>query len=100
MNRATYILSFQLINELVGSSTNRPCGWEGKFVEDYYMGQVTEVIEDESEDGELNYPLWFPLVATPAIRKTIDWEYIAEKANDYEYETHIEFMFGDNEDNE
>ena len=57
---------------------------------------LTEVEDaaDEYYDSE-----WFPLVATPAIRKTIDWDYITEQLNDEVCRINAILMFGGLDDN-
>jgi hypothetical protein len=97
-NRATEIVAENLIGQLENCSTTRPCSWEAIDAQGYYEDEMIHVLEgnyDVEGDTELDYPDWLPLVSTPDIKKTIDWAYVAEKANELEYDMEVEFLFGD-----
>ena len=93
VNRATQILTEYLLMDMEGCSGGKMCDWNSKRAEWYFNEEMTNHYTGEYDYFE--YPDWLPLVATNAIRETIDWEYIAEKANDYEYNTEIEWLFGE-----
>ena len=75
MNRATQICLQVALWEFEGLSFYPEQGpVDALDVEVYFDCLLQDHPEDYDED-------WFPLIATPAIQKTIDWKAIAEAVN-------------------
>ena len=55
------------------------------------MNDMEWVAEDD--DGE--WPDWFPIIATPDIRKRVDWGYVVEQVNDRIADDLADLLFED-----
>ena len=89
-NRATEIVLTNFI-DILDSCGGNGWGrnvWNAMLVEDLYL----TMMEDGSDDYDAD---WFALVATEGIRDTIDWNYCAEKGNDFEFNMEVEYLFGE-----
>ena len=75
-NQATKIMLTWTILYESGCSYERGATFEAEGVKENWM-------EDMYNHGEEYDEEWFPLVATPSINKTIDWQFIADQLPNY-----------------
>ena len=88
-NKATQIV-LETLGDMNFNSAYVPF-WRLMSTDEWEENALTfmEECADDFYDAE-----WFALVATPAIRKTIDWKYIAEHLNEEAYRINVIQMFG------
>lgn len=87
----------ELVYEMLKNYLFNGVGWND-FAPWLTADRVEEIALDcVEEDADEYYDSdWFALVATPTIRETIDWRFIADKLNEEEtYPTNIWMLFGD-----
>lgn len=74
MNAATKIICEIAVAEWSDMGFEDDYRAEAKGLENYFL----DLMEDFCDDYDQN---WFALIATPAIRNTIDWEAVAAAVN-------------------
>ena len=75
-----------------GTSKDEPSTYTTEDINDLMDAVVGDVVMySDLED----YPQWFPIVATPAMRKSLDIAYLTACINDMAIEEHIYYLFND-----
>lgn len=71
MNRATEIVLEIAEGELLAWGFDADTVWSGDDIYNFFL----QLMEDHADDYDAD---WFPIVATPSIRKTVDWAEIGK----------------------
>ena len=75
MNAATKIISSVAVDQWYDLSFSEDdYRAEAKELENYFLDLMEDFCDDYDQD-------WYALIATPAIRNTIDWEAVAAAVN-------------------